>query len=355
MSKFHALHVAEVKKETPDCVSVRFELSSAQQETFGFKQGQYLTLRKEIDGEDVRRSYSICTSPLDEQLTVAIKKVEGGLFSTFANDQLKVGDTLDVMPPMGNFTLDVSAGKTGNYAAIAAGSGITPVLSIMKTVLLVEETSTFTLFYGNKNTENIIFQEEIEALKNQFMGRLKVHYVLSREHSGADLFYGRINREKIEVFTKHLMDVKSTDAVFLCGPYEMIMSGKEVLEQAGLDRSKIHFELFYTPDANAIESKKEVVTNSKAAKLTITVDDNSFTFEMDSDQDMILDAALKAGADLPFACKGGVCCTCKAKLIEGEVKMTVNYALEPEEVDAGYILTCKSLALTDTVSITFDE
>ena len=355
MTKFHALNIAEVKQETPDCVSVRFDLNEEQQKAFDFKQGQYLTLKKEIDGEDVRRSYSICTSPLDNTLTVAIKKVEGGLFSTFANEQLKAGDILEVMPPMGNFTLDVETGKKGNYAAIAAGSGITPVLSILKTVLMVEEDSTFTLFYGNRNTENIIFQEEIEALKNQFMGRLKVHYVLSREHSGSDLFYGRINREKIDVFIKHLLDLNSTDAVFLCGPYEMIMSGKDALEEAGLDRSKIYFELFYTPDANETNTIVKEVSDSKAAKITITLDDNSFMFEMDSDQEMILDAAMKAGADLPFACKGGVCCTCKAKVLEGEVKMTVNYALEPEEVEAGYILTCKSLALTDEVSITFDE
>lgn len=355
MSKFHSLNVAEVKQETPDCVSVRFQLDDENRSAFDFKQGQYLTLKKEIGGEDVRRSYSICTSPLDNKLTVAIKKVNGGLFSTFANEELRAGDVLEVMPPMGSFTLDVEQGKKGNYAAFAAGSGITPVLSILKTVLKVEQESTFTLFYGNRNTENIIFQEEIEALKNQFMGRLKVHYVLSREHSGSDLFYGRINREKIEVFIKHLMDIKRTDAVFLCGPYEMIMSGKDVLESAGMDRSKIHFELFYTPEESAGAAVQEVVSDSKAAKLTITLDDNSFTFEMDSDQDMILDAALKAGADLPFACKGGVCCTCKAKVLEGEVKMTVNYALEPEEVEAGYILTCKSLALTDEVSITFDE
>ena len=171
MSKFHSLNVAEVKQETPDCVSVRFQLDEENRSAFDFKQGQYLTLKKEIGGEDVRRSYSICTSPLDNELTVAIKKVNGGLFSTFANEELKAGDVLEVMPPMGSFTLDVEQGKKGNYAAFAAGSGITPVLSILKTVLMVEQESTFTLFYGNRNTENIIFQEEIEALKNQFMGR----------------------------------------------------------------------------------------------------------------------------------------------------------------------------------------
>ena len=355
MTKFYPLAVEEVKQETPDCVSVRFQLNEEQRSFFNFKQGQYLTLKKDIGGEDVRRSYSIFSSPLDGDLSVAIKKVQGGVFSTYANEELKAGDIIEVMPPAGTFTLDVEHTKKGNYAAFAAGSGITPVLSILKTVLLVEKESTFTLFYGNRNTENIIFQEEIEALKNEFMGRLRVYYVLSREHTGADLFYGRITRDKIDEYCSKLIDIDQTDAVFLCGPYEMIMSGKDALMEAGMDKSKIHFELFYTPDENDGKAVSDVVSDAKAATLTITLDDNSFTFEMDSNEEMILDAAMKAGADLPYACKGGVCCTCKAKVLDGEVKMLVNYALEPEEVEAGYILTCKSVALSEEVSITFDE
>ena len=355
MTKFYPLLVEEIVQETADCVSVKFKLDEQTKRLFAFKPGQYITLRKSLAGEDVRRSYSICSAPVDDELRVAIKQVEGGLFSTYANQDLKVGDVLDVMAPTGNFTVDVDETVAKNYVAVAAGSGITPVLSILKSVLTQEPNSTFTLFYGSRNTEHIIFQEAIESLKNQYMHRFRIYNVLSREHSGADLFYGRIDAAKLEVFADKLVNVDHTDALFLCGPYEMIMSAREVFEQKGLDKSKIHFELFYTPDASEADKKEQVVADTKAARLTITLDDNSFTFDMESEQDMILDAALKAGADLPFACKGGVCCTCKAKLLEGEVKMLVNYALEPEEVEAGYILTCKSVALSDELRITFDE
>ena len=355
MSRFHPLRVAEVIKETPDCVSIAFELDESQKEDFTFVHGQYITIKAHLDNQEVRRSYSICTSPLEHQLKVAVKRVPDGIFSTYANTDLKAGDILEVMPPMGNFTIGLDAKQTHHYAAIAAGSGITPVLSIMKSVLMTEPDSSFTLFYGNRNTENIIFHEEIEALKNTYLGRLRIYYVLSRENTGSDLFYGRIDAEKCDRFAKYLIDVSKTKAVFVCGPYDMIMSAKESLMEAGMAEDKIHYELFYTPQKGDKQAESVPAEKGTESNLTITLDDNTFSFHMESSDQMILDAALKAGADLPYACKGGVCCTCKAKVLSGEVKMLVNYALEPEEVDAGYVLTCQCIPMTDSVEISFDE
>jgi ring-1,2-phenylacetyl-CoA epoxidase subunit PaaE len=355
--RFHSLKVKELVKETSDCTSIAFELTDELQDTFQYKQGQYLTLRTDINGEDVRRSYSLCSSPLDGEMRVAVKKIDEGKFSTFANDILKEGDTLDVMPPMGNFYTDLSPNQAKSYVAFAAGSGITPMMSIIKTTLQTEPDSQFTLLYCNKNVHSIIFKEEIEGLKNQYLNRFQVYHFLTREMQDISLFNGRFNDEKINHILGGLVKTSTVDEYFLCGPEDMIMIIKKALEERKVDSKKIHFELFTSPDAKKGKAKKKVAKKRDGKVSLVTVKDSgsSYQFELSQGTNNILDAALLNGADLPFACKGGVCCTCKAKIIEGKVEMDVNYALEPEEVEQGYILTCQSHPLTETVVIDFDE
>ncbi len=356
MPKFHPLKIKEVRRETGECVSVAFEVPKELQPEYRFIQGQHLTLKTELGGEEVRRSYSICASPNDDVLRVAIKKLEGGRFSTFANEQLQAGDILEVMTPMGRFFTKLDPANEKNYVAFAAGSGITPILSIMKAVLQQEPKSEFTLFYGNRKVDSIIFREEIEGLKNEYMGRLGVHHILSRELQGSELFSGRIDAEKCSAFCDKLIDPEGVDEFFLCGPEPMIHSLRDTLVNRGVPRENIHFELFVA-GLNGKAQKKEQGRKAQSveASIHITLDGNAFEFPLTSGEDTILEAAHKVGADLPFACKGGVCCTCRAKLVEGEVEMDVNYALEPEEVEAGYILTCQSHPKTERVVVDFDS
>ncbi|MCO6492257.1 MAG: phenylacetate-CoA oxygenase/reductase subunit PaaK [Phaeodactylibacter sp.] len=355
MPKFHHLKIKEVRRETDECVSVAFEVPEALQPEYQFTQGQHLTLKTELDGEEVRRSYSICASPYDGVLRVAIKKLEGGRFSTFANEKLKAGDALDVMTPMGRFFTELDPANEKSYVAFAAGSGITPVLSIMKAVLQREPKSEFTLFYGNRRADTIIFHEEIEGLKNEYMGRLSVHHVLSRELQGSDLFSGRIDGKKLGAFCDRLIDPEEVDEYFLCGPEAMIHDIRDTLAGMGVDKKKIHFELFVAGLNGKTQKKKKAEAQSVAATIRITLDGNSFEFPLTSAEDTILEAAQKVGANLPFACKGGVCCTCRAKLLEGDVEMEANYALEPDELEAGYILTCQSHPKTGRVVVDFDS
>ncbi len=352
---FHPLKVKDIKKETPDCVSISFDVPNELQRKFEFKQGQSLTLRNILEGEEIRRSYSICTSPLDNELRIAVKKVQGGLFSTFANTELQVGDIIDVMPPSGNFNTELSRTNKKNYVAFAAGSGITPIISIIKTTLLTEPNSSFTLVFGNKNHSSIIFKEELEALKDKYIERFRLYHILSRERMEADINYGRINAEKCLQLTK-VIDLNATDEFFICGPEEMIFSVRDFLEHKGINKRKIHFELFTTPLRKASSYKPQAASekNKETSKITVTLDGRSFDFDLDYDSNNILDAALAQGADLPFACKGGVCTTCKAKLIEGQIEMEVNYGLEQDEVEAGFILTCQSHPRSERVKVDFD-
>ncbi|MCO6479593.1 MAG: phenylacetate-CoA oxygenase/reductase subunit PaaK [Phaeodactylibacter sp.] len=356
MPRFHPLKIKEVRRETGECVSIAFEVPEKLKPEYRFTQGQHLTLKTELDGEEVRRSYSICTGPNDDVLRVAVKKLEGGRFSTFANEQLQAGDTLEVMTPMGRFFTELGPANEKHYVAFAAGSGITPILSIMKAVLQQEPKSEFTLFYGNRKVDSIIFREEIEGLKNEYMGRLSVHHILSREQQGGELFSGRIDAEKCSAFCDKLIDPEEVDEFFLCGPEPMINDIRNTLASKGVPREKIHFELFIA-GLNGKAQKKEQSrkVQSVEASIHITLDGNAFEFPLTSGEDTILEAAHKVGANLPFACKGGVCCTCRAKLVEGEVEMDVNYALEPEEVEAGYILTCQSHPKTERVAVDFDS
>ena len=356
MPKFHTLKVRELRRETDDCVSVSFEVPESMREEYAFIQGQHLTLKTTLNGEEVRRSYSLCTGPNEGDLRVAIKKVAGGQFSTFANERLQAGDLLDVMTPMGSFHTSLDPVQRKHYVAFAAGSGITPVISIMKATLETEPQSHFTLFYGNRSTESIIFRDQIEDLKNRYLLRLSVHHILSQEDPGSELFHGRIDTEKCEAFCSLLIDPSDVDEFFLCGPESMIEAVKETLLSKGVDRKKVHTELFTSPVGKLGGDKKWTPpARPVLSKITITLDGNTFTFDHTTSGVPILDAAHKAGADLPFACKGGVCCTCKARVMEGEVEMEVNYGLEPEEVEDGYVLTCQSHPKTDRVVLSFDE
>jgi ring-1,2-phenylacetyl-CoA epoxidase subunit PaaE len=353
---FHPLTVAAVRKETADCVSVSLSVPAALQEIFHYQHGQYLTVRANINGEEVRRSYSICSSPLDHELRIAVKKVENGKFSTWANQSLKKGDTLDVMPPMGKFFTKLDVSATKNYLGFAAGSGITPLLSIIKTTLRTEPNSQFTLVYGNRHRHSIIFREELEALKNQYMQRLRLVHILSREKTDTVLHAGRIDGDKCRQLFDKVILPDTIDECFLCGPETMILSVKETLIAAGIDAKKIHFELFTTAgsqQASAVNRQSSVVSGP-VSKVTLKLDGVAVDFDLPYDGSSILDAALSNGADLPYACKGGVCCTCRAKLMEGEVKMDINYGLEPDEIEQGFILTCQAHPLTEKVVVDFD-
>lgn len=353
---FHKLKVSDIRRETPDCVSVAFSIPDELKEDFRFLQGQYLTFKKEIKGEEVRRSYSVCSSPLDGELRVAIKEVEGGRFSTYANRELKIGDTLEAMTPRGNFYRPLDESRKAEYVAFASGSGITPVMSILKTTLEKEDNSRFILFYGNRNTGSIIFRNELDDLKNRFMGRLEVHHVLSREDQGTDLLKGRLDEEKCRGFADRFFEPAEVEAYYLCGPGEMIGNISETLQSLGAPKDRILFELFSSPGAAKVEGKKESGKKEKfMAEVTVILDEDETHFQIGNDGKSVLDAALDAGADVPFACKGAVCCTCRAKVLEGKVEMDMNYALEDDEVEEGYVLTCQAHPRSEKVVISYDE
>ncbi len=351
---FHKLKIKAVKKETPDCVSIAFIVPEELKKTFSFDQGQNITLKKNLDGEEIRRSYSICSAAFENELKVAVKKVDGGKFSTYANEILKAGDEIDVLPPTGKFNTPLQPANKKNYVAFAAGSGITPVLSIIKTSLQTEPQSSFTLVFGNRSRSSIIFFEELEGIKNKYLQRFNLINILSREKTDAPINYGRIDRQKLMELNK-LVNYNGIDEFFICGPEEMIFCVKDFLVQLGIDQKKIHFELFTTPGQKTIKVQStEHKDSGPKSKITVKLDGRSFDFDLGFNNDSILDAAIKQGADLPFACKAGVCCTCKAKLLEGKVEMEVNWGLEQEEVEQGFILTCQSHPTTEIVVVDFD-
>lgn len=357
--KFHELTVKEVRKETPDCVSVVVSVPETLADMYRFTPGQYLTFRRGTGAEEIRRSYSICSGPNDKELRVAIKQVTGGRFSTYANEELKKGDVLDVMPPMGQFIAKKKDLKQKHYLAFAAGSGITPILSIMKDTLESDDKSEFTLIYGNRSKGTIIFREAIEALKNKYMQRVRIYHILSREMMDVPLFNGRITAEKCAEFCNGLIDVTKIDEAFICGPEDMLLAVRKQLVELGMAQEDVHIELFTSPDQPKATHNKWVKEhaedNGKMSKVSIRLDGTTFEMDLAYNGESILDAALRHGADLPYACKGGVCCTCKAKVTEGSVDMEVNYALEEDEIAKGFVLTCQSHPTTDKVTIDFDE
>lgn len=352
---FEKLRIKDIRKETADCVSIAFDVPVTLQQAFSYKQGQYLTLRCFINNEEIRRSYSLCSSPLDNEWRIAVKKVADGSFSTYANTSLQIGDTLDVMPPMGKFYTDTDIVHTKQYVAIAAGSGITPIISIIKTILQSEPASTVTLVYGNRNRHSIIFREELEALKNKHISRFRLIHVLSREITDAAINTGRIDTTKCdELFTR--MVNPQADEFFICGPEQMTFCVKDFLLHKGVDAKKVHVELFTASRQPAKARAAAATTGDEqpTSRITVKLDGTAFDFDLAYDSDNILDAALFHGADLPYSCKGGVCCTCRARLVEGQVDMEVNYALEPEEVAQGFILTCQAHPRSEKVVVDFD-
>ena len=352
MTQFLPVKVTDIHHTIRDAVVLTLEPENP--EAFDFKQGQYLTFKQDFDGTELRRNYSICAGLDDGKLQVGIKKVDGGAFSTFANTQLKVGDTLHAMPPQGKFFTELEPDKAKDYLGFAGGSGITPVLSILKTVLKREPKSTFTLVYANRAVNTIMFREELEDLKNRYMGRLTIIHMLESGQD-IDLFTGRVDQAKCDELFKRWIDVSSTDTAFICGPEPMMLAIAESLEKHGLKKDQIKFELFSESQQGQL-AKQEIAKRSagqKGTEVTVIIDGAQRTFEMSKSQS-VLDAALENGQDAPFACKAGVCSTCMCKVLEGEVEMLSNHALEDYEVENGYVLSCQSYPLTDKLVIDYD-
>jgi len=357
MSKFHPLTVSQVRNETRDTIAVTFAVPPELQDSFRYQQGQHLTLRAMIDNEDVRRSYSICSAVQEGALRVAIKRTQGGLFSSWANESIKPGLTLDVMPPMGHFNVPLDAANHKHYLAFAAGSGITPILSIIKTTLAAEPHSRFTLFYGNRASSSVIFKDELSDLKDTYMDRLKLAYVMSREQQDIELFNGRITKDKCAQFLRHWVRVDDIDVAFICGPEDMMLGVSEALQEAGMPKPNIKIELFAAsiPKHQHKPRALDAAAARHETEVTVIMDGSASSFTMDQDKESLLDAGLRAGIDMRYSCKGGVCSTCRCKLLEGKVDMDVNYALEDYEIARGYVLSCQSFPITDKVVIDFDQ
>ena len=354
---FHPLTVREARPDGEDAMVLSFDVPPALRETFRYQPGQYLTLRAEIDGQDLRRSYSICAGLDDGELRVGVRRVYGGAFSSWVHAALQSGQAIEVFPPQGRFTLQADAGQSRHMLGIAGGAGITPILSIMKTLLVREPHSRFTLLYGNRNLASTMFKEEIEDLKNRFLTRLAVYPVFSREHMDAPLQVGRLDREKLSLFLKSLVPAASIDAAYVCGPHALNDEAEAALVEAGVAADRIHIERFGTPEMQAGRAAPHEAREGDAdvASITIVRDGLSRTVPFAKTDPSLLDAALRAGMDLPFSCKSGVCSTCRCKVTEGKVRMDRNFALDKAEVAAGFVLSCQAHALTECVVVSFDE
>ncbi len=356
MSKFHRLPIARVERETRDAVAITFTVPDALADQFRFEPGQHLTLRADVGGTDLRRSYSICSAVQDGVLRIAVKKSPGGAFSTWANEALEAGATLDVMPPMGHFNVPLDATARRHYLGFAAGSGITPLLSIVKTTLESEPLSRFTLFYGNRASGTVMFKEELAALKDVYLERFNLAHVLSREAQDIDLLHGRIDRDKAGALLDQWVRLSDIDTAFICGPEGMMEAVIEALKARKFPDARIKVERF----AASIPKHSHVArplpeAAASECEVTVIIDGSRKSFLLEREKESILDAGLRNGIELPYSCKGGVCSTCRCRLIEGEVDMDVNFALEDYEVARGFILSCQSYPATDRVLIDFDQ
>ncbi|MFN3987972.1 MAG: 1,2-phenylacetyl-CoA epoxidase subunit PaaE [Rhodocyclaceae bacterium] len=351
--KFHPLRVAEVRRETADAISLAFDVPAELAEDYRFVQGQHLTLKASLGGEEVRRSYSICAGVEDAELRVAIKKIPGGRFSSWAFEAIKPGDVVDVMTPEGRFHTDLDPAHRKHYVAFAAGSGITPILSLIKTTLKAEPHSRFTLVYGNRRQASVIFAEALEDLKDRYLTRFSLYHVFSREEQEVALFNGRLDRARVAAFLDTLIPPDTIDAAFVCGPGAMIDEVEAGLLGAGVAAGRIHFERFGVPDSGPAHHVE--AGDAPQARITIIADGLRREMDFRAEDPSILEVALRAGMDLPYSCKGGVCCTCRAKVIEGKVRMDKNYTLEQPDIEAGYVLTCQAHPLTDKVVISYDD
>jgi ring-1,2-phenylacetyl-CoA epoxidase subunit PaaE len=355
MARFHSLTVTDIKKTIRDAVVVT--LKPKDENAFEFIQGQYLTFKQDFDGEELRRSYSICAGLDENILKVGIKKVDGGAFSTWANETLKVGDTLEAMPPMGNFHTPLDYAAENHYLGFAGGSGITPLLSILKTVLMREPQSKFTLVYANRAVNTIMFRDELEDLKNQFMGRINIIHILEQDAQDIDLFTGRVDAEKCAQLFKHWIPIQQITIAFICGPEPMMLAIADALKTHGLKEEQIKFELFASGQPGRAKRKAKSAAdteNQESVEATVTLDGETRSFKTSKDISL-LEAGIENDVDPPYACKAGVCSTCRAKVTEGEVEMVQNHALEDGEVERGFVLTCQSYALTEKVTFTYDD
>lgn len=357
MADFYPLTVTGIHRETPDSVVVSLAVPDGLAAEFRFIEGQYLTFRAVIDGTEVRRSYSICASVDEPLLRVGIKKTQGGAFSTWANAVLQPGQQIEAMPPMGNFHVPLDPARRGHYAGFAAGSGITPLLSIIKTTLVKEPFSSFSLIFGNRSSSTIMFREELEALKNEHMERFSLTHILSREQQDVELFNGRIDKAKCLKLFRCWLDVKTLDAAFICGPETMMLEVAEALKEEGLDPHKMKFELFTTAEVGRKQALSGVESSERAesSRVTVILDGRARSFDLEKNAATVLDAALEEGIEAPYACKAGVCSTCRALLVEGQVTMDANYALDEHETAHGYILTCQSHPVTDRIVVDYDQ
>jgi ring-1,2-phenylacetyl-CoA epoxidase subunit PaaE len=352
--EFHPLRVLEVSPLTDESVTVTFDVPEELARTFEYLPGSHVTMRARIDGEDVRRSYSICSNANEGKLRVGVKRLPGGVFSNWAIERLKAGDVIEVMPPVGEFTIDPDPGSAGHRVAIAAGSGITPVLSLISTTLESEPESSWTLIYGNRTANSVMFLEELEGLKDRYADRFQLLHVLSREGSDLPLLSGRIDDAKIRLVHDRLLGGREVDDWYLCGPYELVSAARATLADLGVDADRIHDELFFAGPLDQASLPPEPPPGEGSVDLTVILDGRAVQTRMDPETS-ILDAALRVRSELPFSCKGGMCATCKGRIEEGEVRMDKNYALVDTELEAGYVLTCQSHPVTDRVVVRYDH
>lgn len=359
-AQFCKVRIAEIQPETDNAVRIRFAVPEAVEKDFAFRPGQYLTLKAMVDGEEFRRSYSICTAPADGRLEVAIKRVDGGVFSNFANDRLRAGDEIELQQPQGGFFTDLSASNEKTYLFIAAGSGITPVVSNIKAILQTESRSRVTLLFGNQRSNTMMFREQLSFIKNRYLQRFHWVNILSKEDQGCDLLNGRLNNRKGGELNQKLIKLSAFDEYFICGPESMISEVSRGLRSVGAREDRIHYELFASAaeDAQAVLQKhhaRALEHGDKQSQVSIIADGRASQFELATNGENILDAGLNHGMDLPYSCKGGVCSTCRAKLVEGEVDMDITHGLEVGELDAGFILTCQAHPISDRVVVDFDQ
>lgn len=351
MTTFHSLTVAKVEPETRDAVTITFAVPDALRDAYAFRPGQHLTLKTRLGGEELRRCYSICRSGLPGHISVAVKAIEGGRFSRFAQNDIRAGMALDVMIPQGQFGYQPQAERAGRYLAIAAGSGITPMLAIIEATLAVEANSEFTLIYGNRSSQSMMFRQALADLKDTYPQRLQIIHLFSQEAVESELLSGHIDREKLHALARRLVQFDKLDEAFICGPAAMMEEAESALRDLGMPEKTIHLERFNTPGNLR---KRSVAVQAEGRSVTLRHDGRDRVIFLSAEDESILDAALRQGADLPYACKGGVCATCKCKVLRGEVDMATNYSLEPDEVAAGYVLSCQSLPNGEGVVVDFD-
>ena len=350
---FHPLEIKDVRRETADCISVAFAIPDELKDTFAYQSGQYVTLRAEVGDQELRRSYSLCSAPHHDEWRVAIKRVEDGMFSQWAHALLRAGEIIDVLPPDGHFRYPPAGDEPRYVLLLAAGSGVTPVLSILTTLLETQSTTKVTLVYGNRRVKDIIFKEQIEDLRDQYLSRFQLIHTLSGEIQDAPISNGRMDGAKLGVLFGTLIDPKRLDHVYICGPNEMITSCAEACEQAGIAAGGVHKELFGAPIGAQQRAQKDA-SSGDGAKVRVIADGIERELVVPYRGDSVLDIVLRSGVDVPYACKAGVCCTCRAQVLEGEVRMDANYTLEQHELDRGFVLTCQSHPITPMVKLSYD-